>query len=178
MQSTFLKTFLIAFICVFAATSFSELNAQEQDQSAEQTESPEVDNDEDKDQKKDDGTTNLTITVPKKLTKEKIKLLEEGLSEGQIERLEKDKKDEEAAQKVLITNDAVIFGILMLILGVIFYTSKMEHPRIKLFYKIVPMLLLCYFLPSLLTYFRIVDPDLSSLYMVLHDIYFLPAWYC
>ncbi len=74
----------------------------------------------------------------------------------------------------LISNDAVIFGILMLILGVIFYTSSSKNPSLKTFYKFVPMLLLCYFVPSLLTFFEIVDPHHSNLGFVAKR-YFLPA---
>ncbi|MDB4370654.1 DUF819 family protein [Mariniblastus sp.] len=63
-------------------------------------------------------------------------------------------------------NDAVIFGILMVILGLIFWTSSLEFPAVKLFYKVIPMLLVCYFLPSLLTFFNLVDHHDSQLYYV------------
>lgn len=73
-----------------------------------------------------------------------------------------------------IENDAVIFGILMAILGFVFYTAT-SHNRIwKRFYRFVPMLLMCYFLPSLLTLFNIVDPSKSNLYFVASR-YLLPA---
>ena len=74
----------------------------------------------------------------------------------------------------LITNDAVIFGILMMILGFVFWTSSSEHRFWVRFYKLFPMLLLCYFLPSLLTLFGIVDPEASKLYFVASR-YLLPA---
>lgn len=74
----------------------------------------------------------------------------------------------------LITNDAVIFGLLMLILAFVFKTSSSDNPRFKRFYSIVPMLLLCYFLPSLLTTFNIVDGENSRLYFVASR-YLLPA---
>lgn len=48
----------------------------------------------------------------------------------------------------LFTNDAVVFGLLCLILGGVFYTSKL--PAFRKFYSIVPTLVLCYFLPALL----------------------------
>ena len=73
-----------------------------------------------------------------------------------------------------ITNDAVIAGILMAILGFVFWSSHHRHPAWKAFYKWVPMLLMCYFLPSLLTAFRIVDPSKSQLYTVATR-YLLPA---
>lgn len=50
----------------------------------------------------------------------------------------------------LFTNDAVTFGLLMLVLAGIMYTSHLESPGWKKFYKFVPALLLCYFIPALL----------------------------
>lgn len=74
----------------------------------------------------------------------------------------------------LFTNDAVILGLLMLILAVIFHTSSSSNPKLKKFYAVVPMLLLCYFVPSLLTTFNIVDGENSNLYYVASR-YLLPA---
>jgi uncharacterized membrane protein len=59
----------------------------------------------------------------------------------------------------LITNNAIVFGILSLLLGFIFYTHKSDNIYCKRFYKFVPALLLCYFLPSLLHTFHIVPYD-------------------
>lgn len=50
----------------------------------------------------------------------------------------------------LITNDAIVFGILMVLLAVIFTTSHSNWSFWKRFYTYVPALLLCYFLPALL----------------------------
>ena len=74
----------------------------------------------------------------------------------------------------MITNDAVVFGILMVMLGTIFWTANSHIRPLRTFYKFVPMLLLCYFLPSLLTFFRLVDPDKSQLYFMASR-YLLPA---
>lgn len=74
----------------------------------------------------------------------------------------------------LITNDAVVFGILMALLGIIFYTAKSQLLFWKKFYSVVPALLLCYFLPSLLNTFGIVDPHASNLYFM-SSRYLLPA---
>jgi uncharacterized membrane protein len=74
----------------------------------------------------------------------------------------------------LITNDAVVMGLLMLILAFIFKTSASSNPFWKKFYTVLPMLLLCYFLPSLLTTFGIVDPEQSQLYYVASR-FLLPA---
>lgn len=74
----------------------------------------------------------------------------------------------------LIENDAVILGLLILLLAGIFYTSSSSNPVFKRFYRVIPMLLLCYFLPSLLTTFHIVDGENSMLYFVASR-YLLPA---
>ena len=80
----------------------------------------------------------------------------------------------DAPNTALIKNDAVIFGILMIILAIIFKTSSLKYRFVRTFYKIVPMLLLCYFLPSLLTTFGVVSSDHSKLYHVASR-YLLPA---
>ncbi len=74
----------------------------------------------------------------------------------------------------LIHNDAVLFGVLMAILGLVFYTKQSRRPFFQKFYSVVPALLLCYFLPSLLNTFNIADPDQSRLYYVASR-YLLPA---
>lgn len=74
----------------------------------------------------------------------------------------------------VISNDAVILGILAAILGGVFYTASSENPAWRRFYRIFPPLLLCYFLPSLLTTFGLVDPDESNLYFAASR-YLLPA---
>ena len=50
------------------------------------------------------------------------------------------------------TNDAIVFGLLMMVLAFVFYTSNSEQPSWKKFYTYVPALLLCYFLPAILHY--------------------------
>ena len=77
-------------------------------------------------------------------------------------------------QTALITNDAVVLGLLAIILGFIFKTSSSQRPGLVAFYKYVPALLLCYFLPSLLNTFGIVDGSQSSVYYVA-SWYLLPA---
>lgn len=74
----------------------------------------------------------------------------------------------------LITNDAVVFGLLMAILAAIFTTSHSSNPGWKKFYTFVPSLLLCYFIPSIFTTLGIISPDDSSLYYVASR-YLLPA---
>ena len=45
----------------------------------------------------------------------------------------------------LITNDAIVLGLLVAILGLIFYTRSLGG-RWTTFYTFVPLLLLCYLL--------------------------------
>jgi uncharacterized membrane protein len=80
----------------------------------------------------------------------------------------------EHTREALITNDAIVLGILMVLLAFIFKTSSSSNPVWQKFYKVIPMLLLCYFLPSLLTTLGIVDPEKSRLYHVASR-YLLPA---
>jgi uncharacterized membrane protein len=54
----------------------------------------------------------------------------------------------------LFPNDTVIFGILCVILAGIFYTSQKQ--AFSKFYKIVPALLLCYFVPSIFSSLGII----------------------
>ncbi len=74
----------------------------------------------------------------------------------------------------LFTNDAVVLGLLMGILGFVFWSSHSEAPFWKKFYAVVPALLMCYFLPSVLTSFNIISPEESKLYFVASR-YLLPA---
>ncbi len=72
----------------------------------------------------------------------------------------------------LITNDAVVLGLLLSTLAFIFYTSN--HPRTSRFYKYVPSLLLCYFIPAFYNSFGLVDGESSNLYFVASR-FLLPA---
>jgi uncharacterized membrane protein len=74
----------------------------------------------------------------------------------------------------LITNDAVVLGILLVILALVFHTSHSDKPGWKKFYKYVPALLLCYFLPSVVATLGIISGDVSNLYYV-SSRYLLPA---
>lgn len=74
----------------------------------------------------------------------------------------------------MITNDAVLFGILAVMLGGIFYTAGLDNRFWKKFYRIFPIILVCYFLPSLLNSFGLVNADESQLYFVASR-YLLPS---
>ena len=74
----------------------------------------------------------------------------------------------------LIKNDAVVLGFLLLLLAFIFKTEGSNIPFFQKFYRVVPALLLCYFLPAFLNTFGIVSADESRLYFVASR-YLLPA---
>jgi uncharacterized membrane protein len=74
----------------------------------------------------------------------------------------------------LLTNDAVVFGLLMATLALIFSTSASNHPFWKKFYSVVPTVLLCYFIPALFNSFGWISGDSSKLYGVASR-YLLPA---
>jgi uncharacterized membrane protein len=81
---------------------------------------------------------------------------------------------EEHANHALITNDAIVLGLLMAILMVIFKTSSSKRPVFQKFYKYVPALLLCYFVPSIFNSLGVIDGEKSGLYYMASR-YLLPA---
>lgn len=71
-----------------------------------------------------------------------------------------------------IQNDAVVLGLLIFLLFLVFRSSQMS--QFKGFYKVVPALLLCYFLPAIFNSLNIISADESNLYYVASR-YLLPA---
>lgn len=74
----------------------------------------------------------------------------------------------------LITNDAVVLGILISILALVFSTAASKRPFFQKFYSVVPTVLLCYFIPSFLNSLGIISGSHSQLYFVASR-YLLPA---
>lgn len=81
---------------------------------------------------------------------------------------------EAVTHTALLTNDATVLGILALMLGWVFYTANSTSLFWQKFYRVVPAVLVCYFLPSLLNTFGIIDGESSNLYFVASR-YLLPA---
>ncbi|WP_339933416.1 DUF819 family protein [uncultured Brevundimonas sp.] len=79
-----------------------------------------------------------------------------------------------AGPTALITNDAVVLGLLAAILALVFWSADLKNGAVRRFYAIFPPILLCYFLPSLLTTFGVVDPETSRLYFIASR-FLLPA---
>ncbi|RCS28275.1 DUF819 family protein [Polaribacter sp. WD7] len=59
----------------------------------------------------------------------------------------------------IFTNDAIVFGILMLSLGFVFFTENLKTGFWVKFYKIVPGLFMAYFIPALFTTFGVIAPE-------------------
>ena len=63
----------------------------------------------------------------------------------------------------LFTNDTIVFGVLMIALGFIFYTSSKRSGFWSKFYGIVPALFMAYFIPALLTTSGVISPEWISI---------------
>jgi len=75
----------------------------------------------------------------------------------------------------IFTNDAIVLGLLIGALTLVFVTSNSEHPAAKRFYRYVPPLLLCYFIPALMHWpLGLISGAESNLYFVASR-YLLPA---
>lgn len=74
----------------------------------------------------------------------------------------------------LIANDKVVFGLLALCLGFIFYTSSRTTGFWKKFYTYVPAILMCYLLPAILASTGVISDQVSELYHMASR-YLLPA---
>jgi uncharacterized membrane protein len=73
-----------------------------------------------------------------------------------------------------ITSDAVILGLLAATLGAIFWTTQSSAPFWQRFYRYVPALVLCYFLPALYSTTGLIDASNSTLYSIASR-FLLPA---
>lgn len=74
----------------------------------------------------------------------------------------------------LIVNDTVVFGLLALALGFIFYTSSIKTGFWQKFYSVVPAVLMCYLLPALMASLGLISDHTSNLYFMASR-YLLPA---
>lgn len=74
----------------------------------------------------------------------------------------------------LITNDAVVLGLLAAILGAVFWTASRPRGFWPRFYTYVPAILLCYVIPAVFNSLGVIDGSASGLYPMARD-YLLPA---
>ena len=71
-------------------------------------------------------------------------------------------------------NDAIVFGILMISLGFVFFTESKITGFWHKFYKIVPGLLMCYFIPAIFNSLGIISSEETQTYHIASR-YLLPA---
>ena len=74
----------------------------------------------------------------------------------------------------LITNDAIILGIFLVVLTFIFQTSQSERPFWQRVYTYFPSLLICYVVPATLNSLGVISGEQSGLYKIATT-YLLPA---
>mgnify|MGYP001366955036 CR=1 FL=1 len=63
----------------------------------------------------------------------------------------------------LITEDSIIFGLLMVVLALIFFTESKKNGFWYKFYKVVPSLFMAYMIPALFTTFGWISPHWEEL---------------
>ncbi|MGB0892497.1 MAG: DUF819 domain-containing protein [Flavobacteriaceae bacterium] len=63
----------------------------------------------------------------------------------------------------IFTNDAIVFGILMLSLGFVFFTEGLKTGFWPKFYKIVPGLFMAYFIPAIFTTLGVISPEWETI---------------
>jgi len=62
----------------------------------------------------------------------------------------------------LFTDDTIVFGLLMLALGFVFYTESLKGGFWEKFYKIVPGLFMAYMIPALFTTLGLIAPEWTT----------------
>lgn len=75
----------------------------------------------------------------------------------------------------LITNDIVVFGLIAATLGAIFWAASGPTPFLQRFFKVVPALLLCYFIPAIYNTVGLIDGINTPLYNPVARDVLLPA---
>jgi len=80
----------------------------------------------------------------------------------------------ERRERPTFTSDTIVFGILAIVLALIFYTSSLKSKGWKKFYIFVPALLLCYLIPAILDSLGLISKEYSSLYTMAKN-YLLPG---
>jgi|TARA_B100000530_G_scaffold323086_1_gene258635 uncharacterized membrane protein len=74
----------------------------------------------------------------------------------------------------VFNNDATVLGFLIIMLTAIFVMEKSQNKYCKSFFKYVPALLLCYFIPSIFNSLGVISGKESNLYFIASR-YLLPA---
>lgn len=76
--------------------------------------------------------------------------------------------------QAIFTDDTIVLGLLMLALGLVFYTESIKTGFWAKFYKIVPGLLMCYLIPAIFNSIGLISEEHSQLYYIASR-FLLPA---
>lgn len=79
------------------------------------------------------------------------------------------------ASAALIQNDIVLLGLIAATLGAIFWAASGPTPFLQRFFKVVPALLLCYFIPAIYNTTGLIDGHATRLYNPIARDVLLPA---
>jgi uncharacterized membrane protein len=79
------------------------------------------------------------------------------------------------ASTALIQNDIVLLGLIAATLGAIFWAASGPTPFLQRFFKVVPALLLCYFIPAIYNTTGLIDGHATKLYNPVARDVLLPA---
>ncbi len=75
----------------------------------------------------------------------------------------------------LITNDIVVFGLIAATLGAVFWAADSKISWLQRFFRFVPPLLLCYFLPAIFNTLGVIDGTTTKVYNPIARDVLLPA---
>jgi hypothetical protein len=76
--------------------------------------------------------------------------------------------------QTLITNDAIVFGLLIGIIAFTFYTSSIQSSFWQKFYQIIPSILVCYFVPGYsIRFILFLEKNLNYMLLLLNFYYLL-----
>lgn len=75
----------------------------------------------------------------------------------------------------MITDEKLVFGLIMAIIGLVFYTASLRNDFFSRFYAVLPPIILCVFVPAALNTFGVFGVGVGKKIYSFSAIYFLPA---
>lgn len=122
-----------------------------------------------------DRITALMVNDLESTTEIKLQLFRKGealpfiSSNGDVLKLSVEYRD-----RPTFVSDTIVFGLLAIVLALIFHTAHLNKKGWKRFYTFVPALLLCYLIPAILDSVGLISKEYSGLYNMAKD-YLLPG---
>ena len=118
----------------------------------------------------------LKLNTTNRFSEEKLISVDESNFYNNTETLNVTSKVRESTVNrfVFFKNDAIVFGLLMLSLGFVFYTESKKEGFWPKFYKYIPGLLMCYMIPAIFNSLGLISADVSETYYIASR-YLLPA---